>query len=78
MIYNRHDVIRIVATTLNSFETELNEESGLSRTLNWDSLNHVIILTSIEDYFGIKIEDAFFAQLLTLGKILEFLDAYKK
>lgn len=77
MLYNHHDLINIIANVLNCKETEIKYESGLSRTLNWDSLNHVIILTTIEEYFGIKIDDSQFALLLTLQDIINFLDDYQ-
>lgn len=77
MVYNRHEVIRIIAKTLNCPENELDSESGLMRTLNWDSLNHVIILTTIEEQFEIKIADEMFSQLLSIGKIMEFLNEYQ-
>lgn len=77
MIYNHRDVLKIVARTLSCSENELNDESGLSRTLNWDSLNHVIILTSIEDYFEIKIADEKFPVLTSIEKIMKYLDEYE-
>lgn len=77
MLYNQHDLIKIITNVLKCEENEINNKSGLSKTLNWDSLNHVVILTTIEDYFGIKIEDDNFASLLTLQDIIEFLDNYQ-
>ena len=78
MIYNHRDVYRIIAKTLNCKEEELNACSGLTRTLNWDSLNHVIILSSIETHFGIQIPDEMFVILTSIGKIIDFLDTYHK
>ncbi|MDE7101084.1 MAG: alpha/beta fold hydrolase [Anaeroplasmataceae bacterium] len=76
MIYNRHDVIRIIAKILNCPETELKDESGLTRTYNWDSLKHIIILTSLESYFEIEIGDEAFSTLTTMNKIFNYLDLY--
>lgn len=78
MIYNRRDVLRIIAKTLDCSEDQLTNESGLTRTLNWDSLNHVMILSSIEDYFDIKIIDEKFPILTSIEKIMKYLDEYQR
>ena len=77
MIYNQRDILRIIAKILNCSEDQLYKQSGLSKTLNWDSLNHVIILSTIEEYLKIKINDEMFSKLLTIGDIVNYLDNYQ-
>ena len=77
MIYNQTDLKRIIAKVLGCDCSSLNETSGLSKTFNWDSLNHVIILSAIEEYFNISIKNEFFPKLLTIGDIICFLNEYE-
>jgi len=47
----------IVAEVLNIKIEELNNDSCMGITHNWDSLNHVGIITALEEAYGITIND---------------------
>ena len=48
---------------------EISEDSALNETENWDSINHLIIVTKLEESFSIKFSITDIEELTTLDKI---------
>lgn len=65
----------IVAKALEICIDELNDESAYGETLNWDSLNHVVIINELEANYGILIPDSEIENLMSMKAINEL---YKK
>jgi len=64
----------LIATILEINANDLDEQSGLNVTENWDSLNQFMITSAIESEFGIKLTFAELEDLSTLQKIFELFD----
>jgi acyl carrier protein len=47
----------LVADALGIKSDLLNEKSAMGETLNWDSLNHVVIIGEIEKHYEVTIPD---------------------
>lgn len=73
MNYNINELKQLIAEVLQCNVADINNDSGLNRTYNWDSLNHITILTLIEEKFKIHIADKYFIELITVEKIANFL-----
>ncbi len=74
MLFSQQDLKGIIARTIKTSAETINEQSGLAKTYNWDSLNHVSILTEVEAFFDIVIQDEWFPKLLTYQAISEYLN----
>lgn len=68
-------VKQVVARVLNCDVKDLNDSSGLLTQFGWDSLAHIEIITSIEDVFGIKIEDSDISVILTIEAISKYINS---
>jgi len=66
-------VRNIVANVIECEPDDVTEISGLTRTYNWDSLNHVLIMTQIEEHFGVEINESNIEHLCTFELICKFL-----
>jgi acyl carrier protein len=52
----QHDLLRqTIAETLLIDVAQVNEDSGVDRTENWDSLRNMMVMMEVERVFGIKI-----------------------
>ncbi len=53
------EIIHIVSLVLKLEQNQVTLDSSIHNTLNWDSLNHLRILTAIEEKYGytLKIEE---------------------
>lgn len=69
------ELILIIADALNCRPETLTENSGLGHHEEWDSLGHVTIMVSLEEHYNVTIDETNIAQLNTVKKILEFLNA---
>lgn len=72
-----NEIIEIVSSVLECSTSELNEQSGLLNTFNWDSLNHVTIVYEIEEHFGITIPDEKIVSLQCIKDFVEFVNKEK-
>lgn len=64
----------IVAEVLNIKIEELNKNSCMGITHNWDSLNHVGIISAIEETYGITINDN---ELMKYNNMAAIIDLYE-
>lgn len=67
-------LISIIANSLNCKAETLNENSGLGHHEEWDSLGHVTIMLSLEEYYNITIDETNIAKLNTVQKIYDFIN----
>ena len=75
-----------VATTLKNIISEslkcdldtIDENVGLGKHPNWDSLHHVIIIVNIEKVFSIEIKDESVEKLLTFRDLKYFIENVTK
>ncbi|MGI8582351.1 MAG: acyl carrier protein [Chitinophagaceae bacterium] len=61
----------IVAKVLTLNVDEINENSAMGETPNWDSLNHVILIGELESSYGIQIPNEDIEKYVTMKAILE-------
>jgi acyl carrier protein len=67
------EVATIVASALECDPAELTLESGLNRHPRWDSLAHLEVVVSLENEFGVVIDQQVIRRTLTIELILELL-----
>jgi acyl carrier protein len=65
----------LVAKVLEISVNELNENSAMGETPNWDSLNHVVIIGELEVSYGITIPNEKIEDYVTMKAIIGL---YKK
>lgn len=68
----------IVAKTLKISVDNLNENSALGETPNWDSLNHVVIIGELESNYGIEIPNEDIEKYVTMKAIIELYEGLQK
>lgn len=67
-------LISIIANSLNCKPETLNENSGLGRHEQWDSLGHVTIMLSLEEHYNVSIDETNIAKLNTVKKIYDYIN----
>lgn len=68
------EIVKIAAMTLKCDANQINLKSGLGHHYNWDSLAHVALMLSLEEKFGVTIDETNIAALDTIERILVFLN----
>ena len=66
-------ILQIISDVLSCNVEELNENSDIKNTANWDSLNHIKVLISICEYFNLEFDSLPYAELTSVRKILLYL-----
>ncbi len=61
----------VVANALEINIDLLNENSAIGETLNWDSLNHMVIITDLETSYGIVIPNEDIEKYFTMKSIIQ-------
>jgi acyl carrier protein len=64
-----------VANVLNVKTEDLSYESSMHEIEEWDSLNHLRLVSEVEESFGIEIP---FDEMKNITKIKDFLKYFKK
>lgn len=67
-------IVRIVAKELKCDVNSLRDDSGWNKTIGWDSLAQIGIISSIEESFSIIIPDEMITQLVDIKNILEYVE----
>lgn len=62
---------QLVAFALNISPDLLNDDSALGEVPNWDSLNHVGIISELESNYGIEIPDEEIESYITMKSIID-------
>ena len=61
----------IVTKVLDISPAEINENSTMGETLNWDSLNHVVLIGELERSYGIQIPNEDIEKYVTMKAIIQ-------
>ena len=69
------NLINLVAKVLNVKTEDLSYESSMDEIEEWDSLNHLRLVSEIEESFGIEIP---FDEIKNIQKVENFLKYFKK
>lgn len=67
-------IMTIVSNIIGCPISELTDKSGLLTQFNWDSLNHISIITDVEQYFHISIQDDLIVELNNIKKLTEYVE----
>ena len=71
-------VKEILAREWNVSVTSIPDDAELNVYEKWDSLGHISILLALEGEFGIEVNPESVQSLLTLPKIVSYLEEYQK
>ena len=67
----RNKLISIISDVLEIDQAEIDEDFEQSHAENWDSLNHLNLIISIEEQFDVSFEPEEIATMTSLKKIEE-------
>lgn len=68
----------IVAQALNISIDDINEDSAYGETQNWDSINHVDIINSLESTYEIEIPDSDVEKYYSMKAIIDLYEKLKE
>jgi len=72
---NNYDILKgLIALELNCQIADITDDSGWKKSLNWDSLAHIGIITAVENHFSISIEDSEIENMKDFNSILQFIN----
>ena len=71
---DREQVTQIFRTVFNQSDLELHDDLTASDVAAWDSLNHINMIVTIENTFGIRFNHNEISQLENVGQLLRLLD----
>ncbi|EFI42358.1 MULTISPECIES: acyl carrier protein [Peptoniphilus] len=70
----KNKVLELIASQFNKEVEDLREDTSFADDLNADSIDIVELVMSIEDEFGIEIEDDILENMSTIGDVLDYLE----
>jgi acyl carrier protein len=73
---NEDKLKEIIADTFDIDEDEINDEMTSDSVERWDSLNHLRLVTALEDEFDIKLTMEDVNTMVDYPKIVEFVSRY--
>ena len=65
------EVNQVVCATLRDPTVQLKMETTAKEVKNWDSLNHIVIITAVEKHFGIRFNFAELQRFKNVGQMCE-------
>jgi len=65
----------LIASTLAVPPDQVTEESSMENTKKWDSLRQLILMTELENRYGIELSDAEMSEATSVAKIRAVLKA---
>ena len=65
----------VIASALNINPAEVNEDSSIDATPNWDSLRHVILITEVERAYDVEFDLDAIGKAISVRQIREMLAA---
>ncbi len=75
----QHDALKtVIAETLLIDADRLDEDSGVGKTENWDSLRNMMVMAEVERVFGIKIAFKDYLDVATVNGIRALIAKSKK
>ena len=73
---NEARIINIIAKTFNIDRIAVDENTGMDNVPEWDSLNHLRLVMSIEDEFGISLDPEDIVRLQDFQSALAIINKY--
>ena len=70
----KEKVLQIIAEQLNMEPEDLEPEMGFVDDLNQDSIELVELIMSLEDEFGIEVDEEKLEQVRTVGDVLDLVE----
>lgn len=64
----------IISSVLNIEKEKIGEKTNVDTVSNWDSLNHIKILTLLEDEFNVEFDDEQILKMNSYNEILIILN----
>ena len=71
-------VKQIVAKSIEVDIIKINDDTAIGDFPKWDSMNQLIIITSLEEEFDIKCDPEDIMELEDVGDMIEAIEEYKK
>jgi acyl carrier protein len=71
-------VIKIIAAALEVVEDQINEETAIGDILEWDSMGHIMIISSLEKEFSINFDPEIIMDLEDVGDIIAAIEVRLK
>jgi acyl carrier protein len=68
-------LLTLIAATFGIDPAEVNEDSDISNTRNWDSLRQIMLMTELETNFGVDLSDQEMLETTSVVKIRALLNA---
>jgi acyl carrier protein len=65
------EVNQVVCASLRDPSIQLKMETSAKEVKNWDSLNHILIITAVEKHFGIRFNFAELQKFKNVGQMCE-------
>jgi acyl carrier protein len=65
-----NEIITIIKNVLKIEQLNITETTIAQDVLGWDSLSHIVIMTTVEKKFGIKFKAAEIARMKNLGEMI--------
>lgn len=75
MTETQKKVINLVSQTLQCKPESLSEDSRLGCHENWDSMAQIMILSMLEEAYGILVDENNIDRLLSIGDICNYIDS---
>lgn len=69
----RDRLIVLIANALRADPGSVSDVSGLGHHPQWDSLGHIAVMVSLEDAFGIRVDESNIAELTSVAAIRRIL-----
>ena len=74
----KQKVIEILSKQLRIDASKITEKTNIASDLGADSLDLVEVLMSLEEEFNISIPDEAIPSIVTVGDLVNYIDAHKK
>lgn len=70
-------IIEIIAIIFEMNASELSDESSITNVEQWNSMNHMKLILTLEEEFNLSINDDNAIELLSVSDICKFIEARK-
>ena len=71
-------IIKIIAAALEVVEDQINEDTAIGDILEWDSMGHIMIISSLEKEFSINFDPEIIMDLEDVGDIIAAIEVRLK
>lgn len=77
MVDGEQQVVELVALVLKKDPSEVDAETSMQNTVEWDSLRHLSMILALEDEFGVEVPDEEVQVLTSVALISAWLQTYE-